>query len=78
MKRSTALGQKGWTLPAFLTLAEIEPDEVREEVLARLLELNAEHAKEEARSGAAAAKKRGKKATKKRRHKTPKTGDLFS
>ena len=33
------------------------PDEVRDEVLARLLELNAERAKEEARSGAAAAKK---------------------
>jgi hypothetical protein len=34
------------------------PDEVRDEVLARLLELNAERAKEEARSGAAAAKGR--------------------
>jgi hypothetical protein len=33
------------------------PDEVRDEVLARLLELNAERAREEARSGAAAAKK---------------------
>ena len=32
------------------------PDEVRDEVLARLLELNAVRAKEEARSGAAAAK----------------------
>jgi hypothetical protein len=32
------------------------PDEVRDEVLARLLELNAERAKEEARSGAAVAK----------------------
>src|SRR5439155_23179433 len=37
------------------------PDEIRDEVLARLLELNAERAKEEARSGAM-AKKRGKKA----------------
>ena len=36
------------------------PDEVRDEVLARLLELNAERAKEEARSGAAATKKRGR------------------
>ena len=38
------------------------PDEVRDEVLARLLDLNAERAKEEARSGAAATKTRGKKA----------------
>ena len=38
------------------------PDEVRDEVLARLLELNAERAKEEARAGAAATKKRGTKA----------------
>ncbi len=37
------------------------PDEVRDEVLARLLELNAERAKEEARSGAGVAKKRGGK-----------------
>ena len=36
------------------------PDEVRDEVLARLLELNAERAREEACSGAAATKKRGK------------------
>ena len=33
------------------------PDEVRDEVLARLLELNAQRAKEEARSGASLAKK---------------------
>ena len=39
------------------------PDEVRDEVLARLLELNAERAKEEIRSGAAAAKKGSKKPT---------------
>ena len=39
------------------------PDDVRDEVLARLLELNAERAQEEARSGAAAAKPhRGRKA----------------
>ena len=38
------------------------PDEVRDEVLARLLELNAERAKEEARSGAAAVKKGASKA----------------
>jgi len=37
------------------------PDEVRDEVLARLLELNAEHAKEEARSGASTERKGGKK-----------------
>ena len=34
------------------------PDEVRDEVLARLLELNAERAAEEQRSGAAAAARR--------------------
>jgi hypothetical protein len=36
------------------------PDEVRDEVLGRLLELNAERAKEEARSGVAAARKASK------------------
>ena len=36
------------------------PDEVRDEVLARLLELNAERAREEARSGAATGRKRGR------------------
>ena len=42
------------------------PDEVRDEVLARLLELNAERAKEEARSGAKAIKKtKGRKSKKK-------------
>jgi hypothetical protein len=55
------------------------PDEVRDEVLARLLELNAERAKEEARSGVAAVKKGSKKAAAKR---TPKKGsemeDFFS
>jgi len=52
------------------------PDEVRDEVLARLLELNAERAREEARSGAA-TKKRGKKAAAKRADKPSGTGDLF-
>ena len=42
------------------------PDEVRDEVLARLLELNVERAKEEVRSGAAATKKRGGKKAAKR------------
>lgn len=37
------------------------PDEVQAEVLARLLELNAERARAEVRSGAAAAKKAGRK-----------------
>jgi hypothetical protein len=54
------------------------PDEVRDEVLARLLELNGERAKEEARSGAAAINKRGKQAAAKRRPKEPDTEDLFS
>ena len=54
------------------------PDEVRDEVLARLLELNAERAKEETRSGAAAAKKRGRKAAAKRPPKTSETENLFS
>jgi hypothetical protein len=39
------------------------PDDVRDEVLARLLELNAEHAREEARSGVAAQKKSRKSAS---------------
>jgi hypothetical protein len=39
------------------------PNEVRDEVLARLLELNAKRAEEEASSGATKTKKRGKKAT---------------
>ncbi len=54
------------------------PDELRDEVLARLLELNAERAKEEARSGAAATKKQGKKAAAKRVPNEPDTGGLFS
>ena len=54
------------------------PDEVRDEVLARLLELNTERAKEEARSGATATKKRGRKAAAKLAPKEPETKDLFS
>lgn len=53
------------------------PDEVRDDVLARLLELKAERAKEEARSGAAADKKsRGMKAAK-AAAKTNKAGSLL-
>ena len=54
------------------------PDETRDEVLARLLELNAERAKAEAHSGAAATKKRGRKTAAKRAAKAPETEDLFS
>jgi hypothetical protein len=54
------------------------PDEVRDEVLARLLELNAERAREEARSGSAAAKKADKKGAAKRSPKASDTEDLFS
>jgi hypothetical protein len=53
------------------------PDEVRDEVLARLLELNAEQAMEEVRSGAASSRKRGKKAAAKRKPEGPGTGELF-
>jgi hypothetical protein len=53
------------------------PDEVRDEVLARLLELNATRAQEEARSGAAAFAKRSAKASRKRATDTPNTGNLF-
>jgi hypothetical protein len=54
------------------------PDLVRDEVLARLLELNAQRAKEQSRSGAAAAKKGGRKAAAKRAPKASNTEDLFS
>jgi hypothetical protein len=55
------------------------PDEVRDEVLARLLELNAERVKEEVRSGGAAVtKKGGKKTVAKRATKVSDTEDLFS
>jgi hypothetical protein len=53
------------------------PDEVRDEVLARLLELNAERAREEARSGAAAAKKGARKPAPKRPPRPPTPGGLF-
>jgi hypothetical protein len=58
------------------------PDEVRDEVLALLLELNAERAKEEERSGAKpgqkAAGKRAARAPKPTAPGTPETGDLFA
>jgi hypothetical protein len=54
------------------------PDEIRDKVLARLLELNADRAKEEARSGAASVKKDSKKAAAKRAPKPSDTEDLFS
>jgi hypothetical protein len=55
------------------------PDDVRDEVLARLLELNTARAAAEARSGAAAARKpRGRKAPAKRAPRRSGTGDLFS
>jgi hypothetical protein len=57
------------------------PDEIRDVVLARLLELNAERAAEEARSGTAASQKRKKEdraKAGKRRPKDSETGDLFS
>jgi hypothetical protein len=53
------------------------PDEVRDEVLARLLELNADRAKEEARSGAAAGKSARKPRVKKPA-KATQSGELFS
>jgi hypothetical protein len=54
------------------------PDEVRDEVLARLLELNAERAREGARSGAAVGTKPGRKAPRKPPPKAGPTEDLFS
>jgi hypothetical protein len=55
------------------------PDDVRDEVLARLLELNAKRAKEEALSGAAAAKpRRGRKAAARTSPDTSEERDLFS
>ncbi len=53
------------------------PDEVRDEVLARLLELNAERAREEARSGGGLTVKRGIKPGARRSSKAPQTRDLF-
>jgi hypothetical protein len=52
-------------------------DDVRDEVLARLLELNARRAQEETRSGATAAKNSAKKPAAKRAAKSLGTGDLF-
>jgi len=55
------------------------PDEVRDEVLALLLELNAERAKKEALSGATAVKpRRGRKAAAKGAPEESETKDLFS
>lgn len=56
------------------------PDEVRDEVLARLLELNAERAREEALSGAAASHKRAGKRSRKATSPEHDSGteDLFS
>jgi len=54
------------------------PDEVRDEVLARLLELNAARAAAEARSGAAAAKTRGRKAPAQGARSSPGAGGFFS
>ncbi len=55
------------------------PDKVHDEVLARLIELNAERAKEEVRSGDARTKKRGRKAaTMRGAPQAMEPGDLFS
>jgi hypothetical protein len=53
------------------------PDDVRDKVLARLLELNAKRAKEEARAGLVNSNKSSGKRSKKK-HKSSLTGDLFS
>jgi hypothetical protein len=53
------------------------PDEVRDEVSARLLELNAQRAKEEALSGTDAARRGGKSGAAKRRPMVLHTEDLF-
>ncbi len=54
------------------------PEDVHDEVLARLLELNAERAREETLSGAAKTKKSGRKKMPKRVPKANTTGELFS
>jgi hypothetical protein len=54
------------------------PDEVRDEVLARLLELDAERAREEARSGAAAARKSSTATTRWSAEWRSSTGTLFA
>jgi hypothetical protein len=53
------------------------PDDVRDEVLARLLELNADRAREEIQSGAEAEKKRGRKRASRRRQSGSPTGTIF-
>jgi hypothetical protein len=53
------------------------PDDMRDEVLARLLELNTERAKEEARVGAKAEKPRRRRKARAAAE-TPETRDLFS
>ena len=55
------------------------PDEVRDEVLARLLELNAERAREEARAGAAATRRSARQEpARSARARRAETRDLFS
>lgn len=54
------------------------PDEVRDEVLARLLELNAQRAHEEERAGASALSASSKQSTSRRSGSDETTGDLFS
>jgi len=54
------------------------PDEVRDEVLARLLELNAARATEEARADVGATKKRARRPGAKRTLRDQDTGDLLS
>jgi len=54
------------------------PDEIRDEVLARLLDLNAERAKEEARSRAAAVKRGGRRPRAKHASSTKDAEDMFS
>jgi hypothetical protein len=54
------------------------PNDIRDEVLARLLKLNSERAEEETRSGAAAVRKGAKKLAGKRTSKRTEIEDLFS
>jgi hypothetical protein len=55
------------------------PDEVRDEVLARLLELNAERAREETRAGLAGGKKTPRaRGARKRAARPDSTGDFFA
>ncbi len=53
------------------------PDEIREEVLARLLKLNAERAEQEKLSGEAVAAAKPKRARGKKSVATPAQGDLI-